>query len=55
MTKRYTSNNIEYDVAENRLDEFLKDHPDAVLVEDQQDGIEVEPIEEVTKDVVLDK
>ena len=54
MTKRYTSNNIEYDVAENRLDEFLKDHPDAVLVEDQQDGIEVEPIEEVTKDVVLE-
>ena len=33
MTKRYISNNIKYDVSENGLEKFLKDHPDAVLVE----------------------
>ena len=33
MTKRYISNNIKYDVSEKGLEKFLKDHPNAVLVE----------------------
>ena len=48
MIKRYVSNGVEYDVAEHRLEEFLKDHPDAQLVE--QETIEETVVEETTPD-----
>ena len=58
MIKRYVSDGIEYDVAEHRLDEFLKDHPNATLVEAEEESVIQEDIIETpqeTTEIVEEK
>jgi len=52
MVKIYISDGIEYDVAEHRLDEFLKDHPNATLVEAEEESVIQEDIIETPQQTI---